>query len=53
MAAFKNMFTLIVVIMGFLTIASAGDPDMLQDICVADLTSSKLILDSSISFICT
>lgn len=40
MAAFKNMFTLIVVIMGFLTIASAGDPDMLQDICVADLTST-------------
>lgn len=43
MAAFTKMFPLIVVIMALLAInsykASAGDPDMLQDVCVADLAS--------------
>ncbi|XP_055814879.1 nectarin-1-like [Solanum dulcamara] len=44
MAAFIKMFPLIVVLMALLAInsdkACAGDPDMLQDICVADLTST-------------
>lgn len=46
MAVFRKMFPLIMVIMTLLAInsdkACAGDPDMLQDVCVADLTSSKL-----------
>ncbi|KAG5625859.1 hypothetical protein H5410_011077 [Solanum commersonii] len=43
MAVFRKMFPLIMVIMALLAInsdkACAGDPDMLQDVCVADLTS--------------
>ncbi|KAK4339801.1 hypothetical protein RND71_041263 [Anisodus tanguticus] len=44
MSAFRKMLPLIVVIMALLAInsdkACAGDPDMLQDICVADLNST-------------
>ncbi|KAM3377882.1 hypothetical protein P3S68_010295 [Capsicum galapagoense] len=44
MAVFRNMFHLIVIIMTLLAInsdkACAADPDMLQDICSADLTST-------------
>ncbi|KAM3219379.1 Nectarin-1 [Capsicum chinense] len=44
MTAFRKKFPLIVVIMALLAInsdkACAGDPDMLQDLCVADLTST-------------
>lgn len=44
MAVFRKMLPLIMVTMALLAInwdkACAGDPDMLQDICVADLTSS-------------
>ncbi|KAK4339802.1 hypothetical protein RND71_041264 [Anisodus tanguticus] len=47
MAAFRKMLPLIVVIMALLAInsdkACAGDPDMLQDICVADLTSTTKV----------
>lgn len=45
MAAFGKMLSLIVITVALLAInsnkACAGDPDMLQDICVADPTSSK------------
>ncbi|KAM3290869.1 hypothetical protein P3S67_019158 [Capsicum chacoense] len=44
MAVFRNLFPLIVIIMTLLAInsdkACAADPDMLQDICSADLTST-------------
>ncbi|KAK4739480.1 hypothetical protein R3W88_003177 [Solanum pinnatisectum] len=44
MAVFRKMLPLIMVIMALLAIKSdkacAGDPDMLQDVCVADLTST-------------
>ncbi|KAM3377879.1 nectarin-1 [Capsicum galapagoense] len=47
MASFTNMFSLIVVIMTLFFInsdkACAADPDMLQDICVADLNSNLLV----------
>ncbi|XP_059311219.1 nectarin-1-like [Lycium ferocissimum] len=47
MAAFRKMLPLIVVIMALLAInsdkACAGDPDMLQDICVADLNSTTKV----------
>lgn len=45
MSAFGKHLVIMAMAMAILAInldkASAGDPDMLQDVCVADLTSSK------------
>lgn len=43
MSAFGKFVVVMAVVMLAISLdkASAGDPDMLQDVCVADLTNSK------------
>lgn len=45
MGAFTNMLVMVVVVAAitFFDPVSAADPDMLQDICVADLKSGILL----------
>ena len=50
MSAFGKFVVVMAVVMLAISLdkASAGDPDMLQDVCVADLTNSKFNLTSSV-----